>query len=230
VCDFGWPEVPCNIPLCDKHTTSVDQGDGTELDFCPGHKSGPRLVEVVSETHDTPEYITEALIQVGGLNRFGKPNYRVIWGGNRQGWVNGKLELLYKLIPPRALNRWIVEKWLPAEEWWGPRETWWQTKEDGVDLLGPYPEEGEYEHLLTIEGPNNEFLQLSPEIVRWMPLRIEAAMKKWNPRLSREAIYKREAKLDERYLNWADMVMDDNATWLHTPHEYLPAKLKEKIQ
>ena len=186
-------------------------------------------IKVVRETHDTPEYVTERLIRSFGLNKFHEPLYRVVWGGNRQGWVDGIWGLLYEKIPPRALNRWVIEKWLPAELWWGPRESWWQTREDGAELLGPYPERGEYEHLLTIEGPDDEFLQLTPEIVEWMPRRIEAALSQWQPKLSRQTLYEREAKKDDEYLRWADMVMDDNATWAYTPHTYLPAKLKEKI-
>lgn len=186
-------------------------------------------IKVVRETHETPKYVTQLLIRSFGLNKFKEPNYRVIWGGNRVAWVHGELDLLYRHIPARAINRWIIEKWLPAEEWWGPPETWEQTKQAGVWLLGPYPYRGEYEHVLTIEGLNDEFLQLTPALAQEIPSRIEKALQHRNPRLSRQYLYDAEAKKDEIYMRWADMILDDTATWAATPHIYPYENVKEKI-
>lgn len=47
VCDFGWPEDPCNAPICPKHTQQVTQDDGKHVkEFCPKHKQ--EIAEVAS--------------------------------------------------------------------------------------------------------------------------------------------------------------------------------------
>jgi hypothetical protein len=95
--------------------------------------------------------------------------------------------------------------------------------------LGPFPCRGDYEHSVVIEGHSGEFLQLTPTIVEHIAKSIEWSRRRWNKRLERKRLYDREARKEEEYDRWADMVMDDNATWSYTPHTYLPAKLKEKM-
>lgn len=39
ICDFGWPEDPCNAPICRKHAQEVPEGDGKHVkEYCPRHK------------------------------------------------------------------------------------------------------------------------------------------------------------------------------------------------
>ena len=39
VCDFGWPEDPCDAPICPKHTQTVTLTDGKHIkEYCPRHK------------------------------------------------------------------------------------------------------------------------------------------------------------------------------------------------
>ncbi len=39
VCDYGWPEDPCDAPICPKHTQTVAQDDGKHVkEYCPVHK------------------------------------------------------------------------------------------------------------------------------------------------------------------------------------------------
>ena len=191
-------------------------------------------VKVVRETHDTPEYVTERLTRAGGWNRFGEPNYRCVWGWNRLTPIGGKWEdkgVVELRMEPKypQVNRWHIEKWV-APEVYGSPEFWeLTTREEGVLALGPYPSRGDYEHCFTLEGLNGEFLQLSPTIVEHIARRIEHSCVVWNPRRERTRLYDREVEKDKEYDRWADMVMDDNATWSYTPHTYLPAKLKEKI-
>ena len=57
---------------------------------------------------------------------------------------------------------------MPPEAYGSPEQWYEQTSEceDGVMLpaLGPYPARGDYEHSFTLEGPQQEFLPLTPGI------------------------------------------------------------------
>jgi hypothetical protein len=127
------------------------------------------MIEVIRETHETPENVARRLCHAGGLNRYGEANYRVVWGWNRLGWIGGKFEdrnergeLIREVVELRwepkypQVNRWHVERWVPAETYGSPRAWYAQTVEraDGksVAALGPYPERGEYEHCLHCRG------------------------------------------------------------------------------
>ena len=50
------------------------------------------MILVVRETHDTPESVAHRLERAGGINRYGEPNYRAVWGWNRLAWIGGKFE------------------------------------------------------------------------------------------------------------------------------------------
>lgn len=194
-------------------------------------------IRVVRETHDTPEYVTERLTRAGGLNRFGEPNYRAVWGWNRLTLIGGEWEqdnqdgkpaqYAMRSVPKYPqLNRWHIERWCPPELYGSPW-TWMGSTMERE--LGPYPYRGEYEHCFTVESPEGAFVQITPAIVDRIARTIEWTRNAWLPRIERGRLYDREAKKDKEYLNWADMVMSDTYTWAATPHTYIPAKLKEKI-
>ncbi len=144
-----------------------------------GRTCSPQIA-IVRETHEPPESVARALELAGGKNPLGEPNYRAVWGWNRLAWIGGKFEehdpstgsLLREVIELRqepkypAVNRWHIEKWLPAEAYGSPRAWWTQTIEvaggRSIPALGPYPARGEYEHCLTLEGKSGEFVQLTP--------------------------------------------------------------------
>src|ERR1700744_4820378 len=98
-------------------------------------------ITIVRETHEPAESIVRALPLAGGRNLFGAPNYRAVWGWNRLAWIGGKFEehdpatgsLLREVVELRqepkypAVNRWHIEKWLPAEAYGSPRAWWAQT-------------------------------------------------------------------------------------------------------
>src|ERR1019366_7496654 len=48
--------------------------------------------QILRETHDTPAEVARELALAGGLNRFGEPNYRAVWGWSRLDWIAGKWE------------------------------------------------------------------------------------------------------------------------------------------
>lgn len=188
-------------------------------------------VKVTRELHDTPSSVAERLTRAGGRNRFGEPNYRVVWGWSRLTPIgglwedNGRVEVRMEPKYPQV-NRWHIEKWVAPESYGSPEFWEMTTKEEGIHALGPYPSRGDYEHCFTLEGPRGEFLQLTPTLVEHVAKAIEFS-RRAKPR--KDVLYNREERKDKEYLDWADMVMDDNATWAYTPHTYLPANLKEKM-
>src|ERR1700676_2954059 len=50
------------------------------------------MIQVVRETHRAPASVARRLEIAGGVNRFGRPNYRAVWGWSRLGWIGGKWE------------------------------------------------------------------------------------------------------------------------------------------
>lgn len=189
------------------------------------------MISVLRETHDTPDAVATRLARAGGLNRFGEPNYRAIWGWNRLAWIGGKFEdrdengtLLRERIELRkepkypAVNRWHIEKWLPPEVYGSPRLWYAQTieRENGVSIpaLGPYPSRGDYEHCFTLEGPQGEFVQLTATIAEHIARAIE-----WSRNFPRSAgkraIYDREQRRDRAYDAWAYDALDDAVPAFH---------------
>jgi hypothetical protein len=190
------------------------------------------MIQVLRETHDTPEKVAHRLARAGGLNRFGEPNYRAIWGWNRLSWIGGKFEerdpdtgsLLREVVELRqepkypAVNRWHIERWLPPEAYGSPRAWYSQTIEceNGLSIpaLGPYPSRGEYEHCFTLEGPCGEFIQLTPAAAEHIARAIECARGSARS-LSRARLYEREQRAEHRYEQWAYDVMDDAVPAFH---------------
>jgi len=185
------------------------------------------MIQVIRETHETPESVARRLCVAGGMNRYGEANYRVVWGWNRLGWIGGKFEdrnergdLIREVVELRwepkypQVNRWHVERWVPAEAYGSPRGWYAQTTEraDGksVAALGPYPERGEYEHCFTLQGPRGEFVQLTPTIAEHVARAIEWARGR-NRTTQRAKLYEREAREERAYEEWAFGVMDDGA-------------------
>jgi hypothetical protein len=136
------------------------------------------LIEVTRETKRAPQEVERRMAGVGGSNRYGEPNFRVVWGWSRLTWIGGKwtdrdasgnitreaVEL--RQVPKYAPHdRWHLERWMPPEAYGTPEE--WHEKtleaEDGirVSALGPYPARGEYEHCFTLQDPQGKFLPLN---------------------------------------------------------------------
>ncbi|HLZ50809.1 MAG TPA: hypothetical protein VKP61_08670 [Candidatus Acidoferrum sp.] len=187
---------------------------------------------MIRETHEPPENVIRRLERAGGINRFGEPNYRAVWGWNRLAWIGGKFEerdpatgsLLREVVELRqepkypAVNRWHIERWVPPETYGSPRAWYAQTveRENGVSIpaLGPYPSRGEYEHCFTLEGPRGEFIQLTPTAAEHIARAIEFS--RCAPRArGRRALYAREARRDRAYESWAYDQLDDAVSAFH---------------
>lgn len=191
----------------------------------------PKIL-VLRETHETPENVAHRLKRAGGINRFGEPNYRAVWGWNRLAWIGGKFEehdpatgsLLREIVELRqepkypAVNRWHIERWVPPEAYGSPRLWYAQTVEceSGVSIpaLGPYPSRGEYEHCFTLEGPHGEFLQLTPTNAEHIARAIEFSRNL--PRSSkRRSMDERDRREDRAYDAWAYDKLDDAVPAFH---------------
>jgi hypothetical protein len=184
--------------------------------------------------------VIEALRLAGGINRFGEPNYRAVWGWNRLAWIGGKWEdrdaagrLIREVAELRLepkytpQNRWHIERWVPPEAYGSPEQWYAQTLEiengRNIPALGPYPSRGEYEHCFTLEGPRGEFIQLTPAVARHIARAIEFG--RGLPRAQRrEALDDRTQREEREYDAFADAVLTEAGPAFHgLPHVAVPA-------
>jgi hypothetical protein len=189
------------------------------------------LIRVTRETHETPTAVQERATRAGGVNRYGEPNFRVVWGGARLAWIGGrwtdrdahgntireKIELrrVPKYLPE---NRWHIERWMPAESYGSPEQWLEQTTEieDGVRVaaLGPYPSRGDYEHCFTLESASGEFIPLTPAACDWIVRAIEWSRRQRGTEM-RGAIAAREARRERRLDRSMDDILDDAVPAFH---------------
>lgn len=191
---------------------------------------GPRI-RVIRETHDAPVRLQLSLARAGGFNRFGEPNFRIVWGWSRLTWIGGKwtdkdehgsvtrevveLRQVPKYFP---FERWHIERWMPPESYGSPRQWYAQTieREDGISIpaLGPYPHRGDYEHCFTLQGPRGEFIPLTPSACEFIARAVEFA--RAQPRGSNRAALGRREEFRERDWNLcADAILHDATPALH---------------
>src|SRR5690348_11684479 len=183
------------------------------------------MVRILRETHEAPLSLHLRLAHAGGLNRFGEPNFRAVWGWSRLTWIGGKwadmdahgnvarecieLRQVPKYFP---FERWHIERWMPPESYGSPRQWYAQTieRENGISIpaLGPYPSRGEYEHCFTLEGPRCEFIQLTPTVAEHIARAIEFS--RALPRTkTRARLYDRSYRKEQQYESWAYDALDD---------------------
>ncbi|MGB6431181.1 MAG: hypothetical protein WBF06_11380 [Candidatus Acidiferrales bacterium] len=189
------------------------------------------MIRVTRETHETPPWAARVLRAAGGINRFGEPNYRAVWGWNRLAWVGGRFEdrdaagtLIRECVELRrepkypAVDRWHIERWAPPEFYGSPRD--WQRNTIEIEgaraipALGPYPSRGEYEHCLTLESPRGDFIPLTPAALAHVARAIE-----WSRGLRagerRAALDRRDAREDRDYDSFADALLSDTGRAFH---------------
>ena len=181
------------------------------------------MIQVLRENKIVPAEIQARLTLAGGRNRFGEPNFRVVWGWSRLAWIGGKWEdrdndgrLIREVVElreqPKYLphDRWHVERWLPPEAYGSP-ESWYRhtmesTGGESIPALGPYPSQGDWEHCFTVESPAGEFLPLTPAICEGVARAIEWSRSQPRSR-SMAALRRREEKRQEDYKKFADSVL-----------------------
>lgn len=189
------------------------------------------MIRILRETHETPASLQRRVARAGGLNRYGEPNFRVVWGWSRLTWIGGKWtdtdasgNLTREIIELRQLpkyfphERWHIERWLPPESYGSPAQWYSQTleREDGILIpaLGPYPRRGEYEHCFTLQGPRGEFIPLSPAACEWIVRAIEF-VRAWPAAEHRAALQRREVSRDRAWHSQADAILGDASPAFH---------------
>lgn len=145
---------------------------------------------------DTPQEVTREITRYGGLNPFGKPNWRVVLGQNVREQCFGTMRHMPCVsadaditgieperfesgelwVPRYSVPGWVLERWFP-EHAWGSQDAWEAvTAADGVTRMkGAWPRQGDY--FMVGEGPFTEM----PPTEWWKKqiaqlLREEAAM------------------------------------------------------
>ena len=189
------------------------------------------MIHVLRETHDPPAYVERALRLAGGANRYGEPNFRAVWGWNRLTWIGGRWEdrdaagnLVREVVELRQVpkyapfDRWHIERWCPPELYGRPQDWYARTVEleggRGIPALGPYPQRGEYEHCLTLAGPRQEFVQLTPTVAEHVARLIQASRVLTAPR-RRQALDRRDARQERDFDALAYEVLDDAVPAFH---------------
>ena len=126
------------------------------------------MPDTIIEKREVPKWVERFITVRGGTNIYGKPNFRVIWGGNRYYLVGGMFKdtiivkdtegrergVVTEVADLRSLlkyhpHRWHMERWCGAELY-GSEDEWYRNSWDDVAKLhamGPYPTEGDYEHV-----------------------------------------------------------------------------------
>ncbi len=198
------------------------------------------MIHVLRETMRTPESVERRLRLAGGINRYGEPNFRAVWGWSRLTWIGGKWEdrdaagnLIREVVELRQVpkyvpfDRWHIERWVPPEVYGSPQQWYAQTIEvEGsrtIPALGPYPARGEYELCFTLERSRGEFVPLTPTVAEAVARLIELSrgVPAWR---KRGALFDRETRADREFDGWAYDVLDDVAPALHgLPFIVVPA-------
>lgn len=164
----------------------------------------------------------EFLLEQFGKNPYGGNIYRIVWSEDVLAWEYGRQVKFYG----ENKNRWILEKWQSPEKY--DRE-WWKSQvmrdDDGLVIispegeityiLGPFPEQGLYEHCYTFEGLDGQFCPLSPSLVSLICQCIEkGAMKTEGERL--EALKAREEKKEQDFEKQFNDIWKDSAPGIAT--------------
>ena len=170
-------------------------------------------------------------MRAGGVNRYGEPNFRVVWGWSRLTWIGGKWtdtdahgnvtrEVVELREVPKYLpfDRWHIERWMPPESYGTPGQWYAHTieREDGVSIpaLGPYPRRGEYEHCFTLQGPRGEFAPLSPSACEAIVRAVEFARAQ-PTQFHRAALARREERRERDWEAHAGAIFSDASPAFH---------------
>lgn len=104
---------------------------------------------------DLDDSVHNAATEFGGLNPFGQPNYRLVWGYQRGHWIGDSYHLKY-VDRHRHRERWHLEKWAPASDFGTPEQWYASAMVDFggrmVNVLGPYPAQGDYVRVVVFEN------------------------------------------------------------------------------
>lgn len=101
-----------------------------------------------------PDQFREKLTRVGGLNRYGEPNFIIVWGKSytvRRGgtWAqdDGTFFKGYRDVVEDGRPCWVLKQWKPPEVYGSSTMYFMENREEstGLQILGDYPWRGQYE-------------------------------------------------------------------------------------
>ena len=191
--------------------------------------TGSGAIRVLEHFNLTPPpSVAAACVRAGGLNRFGDPNYRLVWGWQalelRGGEVTDydddgypiRTELRYEWWPRYAPknSRFHLQVWVPPEKYGSP-DDWYEITESyirgqKVARLGDYPHRGDYELVATMEGPNGEYVAPNAQAVEDM-IRLHQRVRHRKPYAIRESLNEElESRKREREQKYRD-ILDSQA-------------------
>ncbi len=182
---------------------------------------------------ETPAEIARILRVAGGLNRYGEPNYRAVWGWNRLDWIGGEwtdrengeeengafVRTVYQVrhVPKYSpFDRWYIERWMPPETYghpalWNLQHLEKTDSGEWMPTLGPFPYRGDYEMAWRCETPDGGYLQLTPHIARVFASCLEASRNLAKQSLT-EFKSKEIDKREKEYDSYADSVLHEGST------------------
>jgi hypothetical protein len=196
------------------------------------------VIRVLRESKQAPDEIVARVTRAGGRNRFGEPNFRVVWGWSRLTWIGGKWkdkdeegklvrEVFELREDPKYFphDRWHLERWLPPETYGSPEDWYRQTMEtengQQIPALGPYPHRGDWEHCFTIQAPDGGFLALTPTVCDYLVRAIEWSHEQPGAK-KREAIYQADERQRREYESYVDSVLWDEPRFHAQPYVVVP--------
>jgi hypothetical protein len=185
---------------------------------------GPR-VRTGREIKEVPREIQAIATRSGGLNLYGEPNYRIVWGWSRLALIGGEWTDLdahgdyYQTVgqyrwEPKYLpyDRFHLERWLPPSHFVS-KEYWYEISIEEFNgqefaALGPFPSRGEYEACYVFQNADGSYQDLFPYVVETVcrALNYQRAMRDQE---RRAALDRREAKKVKDFDDFAVAVVDD---------------------
>ena len=103
------------------------------------------------ERRDVPPEYVQHVNSIGGFNRYGEPNFRIVWGQNDTVLVygtdaNGR-KGQHVVLKHGGVPAWFIDCWKPPECYGSPEQWYALTWDFEADApgIGPYPERGLYE-------------------------------------------------------------------------------------
>lgn len=166
-----------------------------------------------------PEW-AQAVCDRFGMNPYGEPRFRIVWGPARRCVAGGLWEkdgnvIAYKLAPKYGkVPKWVLERWRPPSAF-GTPELWIsQTMTpDGSLALGPFPVYGQYEFAAEFTVGIDEYVPLEPMLIERVILKTLE-----NSLLSEDAIRSRDKRDREQAEQRHDAEFD--AMWDERQHAF----------
>jgi hypothetical protein len=158
-----------------------------------------------------PKVYQDYLARLGGKNRYGDPNFRIIWGQHETQRAGGIWEVegypSFKGYRDLTIGGgqpcWILQMWHPPEEYGTPEYYYIQNEdENGYQTLGEYPYKGRYEILqrLVYTAMENGKFVIEPLTLSFHLLDILVGVAKEAKRMSKEkqiAVMKAASEAEE---------------------------------